>query len=221
MLSDAGAACGELGGECKGVKLVEPREEFAMLMKGLREGSEDAAKELLEKYGPHIFRVVRRRLSRKLRTKYDSSDFVQSVWASFFAVPSTAEDFDSPEALIAYLVKVARNKVVDAVRQRYGKTKYNVNRERSLEGSAAFQAQGIANRQPRPSQIVVAREEWDRLVAKLPTHQKIIVELLRRGYTHREIADKIGVDEKTIRRLVRRIAPEFLPDEESRQASPV
>ena len=72
-----------------------------------------------------------------------------------------------------------------------------------------------------PSQIVVAREEWDRLVAKLPTHQKIIVELLRRGYTHREIADKIGVDEKTIRRLIRRIAPEFLPDEESRQASPV
>ena len=97
--------------------MSEEQEEFANLMQRLRNGSEEAARELLDRFGSYILRVVRRRLSRELRSKYDSVDFVQAVWASFFAEDSQDRRFDHPDALIAFLATLAQNKVIDAVRR--------------------------------------------------------------------------------------------------------
>jgi RNA polymerase sigma factor (sigma-70 family) len=182
--------------------------EFTALMQRVREGSEEAAQELLQKYGDHIFRVVRRKLHRKLRSKFDSSDFVQAVWASFFARKPAADKFDRPEALIAFLATLAQNKVVEAVRQRFGTQKHDVAREQSLEGSTAAQAAGLAARQPTPSQVATANEAWGRLLTDLPDHYQRILVLLREGHTHKEIAEQVGVNEKTIRRLIAKLKGE-------------
>lgn len=180
--------------------------EFGLLMQRVRAGSEEAAQELFERYGPHIFRVVRRRMTQKLRAKFDSADFVQAVWASFFAIPTCRQTFERPEALVAYLAQLASNKVVDAVRQRMQTAKYNVNRERSLDGSAAFQAGTVAGADPTPSQIIGAREEFAQLLKQLPArHQEIIV-LLGEGHTHAEIAQRLNIDPKTIWRVLRQVA---------------
>ena len=61
----------------------EEETSFAFLMEQLRLGDQDAAWTIIEIYGPHIKRVVRRDMHDKLRSKYDSADFVQAVWASF------------------------------------------------------------------------------------------------------------------------------------------
>src|SRR4051812_9273338 len=115
--------------------MEERQQAFAALMRRVNEGSQDAARELYDLYGSHILRVVRRRLSKELRSKFDSIDFVQDVWMSFFASPHGEGKFDRPEALIAYLVKIAHNKVVDTFRQRMQTRKYNVQREHSLESA--------------------------------------------------------------------------------------
>src|SRR5207253_8793330 len=130
------------------------QEELTLLMRRVQQESEDAVKEFLDKYGQPIYRVVRQRLSKRLRAKYDSSDFVQSVWASFFALPTRGQAFQTPEALTAYLANMARHKVADVHRQRLGAAKYDVNRERSLDGSAALEFEGVAAKQATPSQIV-------------------------------------------------------------------
>jgi RNA polymerase sigma-70 factor (ECF subfamily) len=187
--------------------MVPSQEELQDLMQRLRDGSQTAAQELYERYGHHILRVVRRKLDRKLRAKFDSVDFMQSVWTSFFVNPSHQFAFERPEELIAFLAKLAHNKLVDAQRQRYGTEKYNVNRERSLEGSAAQEAARVVDRQPTPSQLVVAEEHWDRLLEGQPDHYQRILILLRQGYTHEEIAQAVGVNEKTIRRLIRKLDP--------------
>ena len=72
---------------------------------------------------------------------------------------------------------------------------------------------GIAGAQPTPSQILVARERFHQLTEGLPAHQRIVLEFLRQGSTHQEIADALGINEKSIRRLVEKIAPELLPDD--------
>src|SRR5262249_36628315 len=86
-------------------------EDFTALMQRVRSGSQDAAQQLVEQYGQHILRVIRRMLHKKLRSKFDSLDFQQDVWASFFA-DQPQKTFDRPEALAAFLAKVARNKVL-------------------------------------------------------------------------------------------------------------
>ncbi len=96
---------------------AKPEVSFQALMDEVRQGSQDAAWTLLETYGPHVHRVVRRMLSAELRSKFDSVDFVQSVWLSFFANRSQVCDFAQPEQLVAYLAAMARNKVVTEVRR--------------------------------------------------------------------------------------------------------
>ncbi len=181
--------------------------DFDALMQRIREGSQEAAQELFEIYGPHLFRVVRRQLHRTMRSKYDSADFVQAVWASFFAVEPEKTHFDTPEALISYLAKIARNKVIDAVRQRFGTIKYNVGRERSLEAAEMFNQRRVVSREPSPSQVVRAKERKDQIMARLSEAQQPIVALVLEGYTHREIAEKLGLNERTIRRVLHKVTP--------------
>src|SRR5262249_44175004 len=64
-------------------RMDEEVQEFAALMQRLAGGSQEAARELYDRYGPHIRRVVRRRLIPALRPKFDSIDFEQDVWKSF------------------------------------------------------------------------------------------------------------------------------------------
>lgn len=184
---------------------AEP-EEFTALMRRVRTGCPDAARELVDRYGDLILRVVRRRLNQKLRPKFDSIDFQQDVWASFFA-EQPCQTFDRPEALAAFLAKLARNKVLMAVRQRFAIQKNDVNREHSLDGSAAYQAGAVPGREPTPSQVAVAREEWGRLLERHTPRHRHILDLIRQGYTQQQVAQELGVDERTVRRVVRKVAP--------------
>ena len=56
--------------------------EFASLMRRLRDGSEEAAWELVERFSSSVQRVIRRSLNEQMRSKFDSIDFVQAVWFS-------------------------------------------------------------------------------------------------------------------------------------------
>jgi RNA polymerase sigma-70 factor (ECF subfamily) len=186
-------------------------DDFTALMQRLNEGSQDAARELFERYGPHIQRVVRRKLDRKLRSKFDSLDFVQDVWTSFFAARQGRREFDRPEALVAFLANMAYHKVIDAFRQRVQTRKHNVRREHSLESSRTGLGGNLVAQQPTPSQVVVAKERWEMMLQGQPAHYQDILRLLRQGNTHQEVADRLGLNEKTVRRVVQKILPESTP----------
>ena len=181
--------------------------DFAALMERVRQGSEDAARELLDEYGPHVVRAVRRKLSRPMRAKVDSMDFTQAVWASFFANRSQIERLDKPEALIAFLVQVAKNKVIDEFRRLFHTQKHNLNRERSMHGSAAFEAGRLAARTPTPSQIAATNELRDKLVAGQPPHYQQIVRYRQLGMTQEEIAQRMKLNVRTIQRVMQRLFP--------------
>jgi RNA polymerase sigma factor (sigma-70 family) len=181
------------------------QQEFQALLEGLRAGSEDAARKLVAGYGKHVLRVVRYRLHRRLRSQFDSGDFTQAVWASFFASPLPESGLEQPEDLIKYLVTVASNKVVDAVRQRLHGRKYNLNCEHSLDGSAAAEVQRLADDTPSPSRVVMAKEHWDGLRARGDQSARRMLEMLSEGKTYQQVAAQLGVSEKTVQRFLRRL----------------
>ena len=82
--------------------------------------------------------------------------------------------------------------------------KANVNRERPLEGDLA-QGETLAGRDPAPSQVAIAKEQWERMAQGIPSHHREILELCAAGETHQRIADKLGVNEKTVRRVLRKL----------------
>jgi RNA polymerase sigma factor (sigma-70 family) len=185
-------------------------EDFQALMQRVLAGSDEAARELFDGYAPYLLRAIRRKLSRRIRCKFDSHDFAQDVWASFFAETSNKRVFETREDLVAFLTTLAQNKVIDAVRQRTQTQKHDVNREQSLDDSRRFDKDQLAGNQATPSQIVMSQEEWrDFLDKQPPVYQRIFI-LLRAGKTQVEIAQELGMYPRTVNRIVGRLARETI-----------
>jgi RNA polymerase sigma-70 factor (ECF subfamily) len=181
--------------------------EFARLMERVRAGDPQATQEVFLRYSDAIRRVVRRYLHQRLRTQYDSVDILQTVWASFFQVPPERYTFETPEALVSFLSQMAYNKVVDVFRRRLMTGKHNVNRQLSLDAPARELDKGVPVRQPTPSQLAIAEEHWERIVAGQPPRVRQVLEMLRLGHTQREVADRFGLHPKTIQRLLGKLLP--------------
>jgi RNA polymerase sigma factor (sigma-70 family) len=190
--------------------MAKVQSEFEVQMQRVRAGSQRAVRALLERYKLPIFRVIRRRLHKELRSRYDSEDFVQSVWRSFFAIPPDKFEFESPEGLQAFLIDMAGKKVIDAIRKRLGTQKRDPNRSKSLDGSAAAAAGRVSARTPTPSQEAMGNELLAHLLDGRPAHHQQILLLLRQGKTHVEIAAELGMTERSKRRLIRELATENL-----------
>lgn len=175
------------------------------LLRQVRDGSQPAAAALVRIYSPAVLRVVRRMLNRRLRDKFDSDDFTQAVWASFFAQPARWSELRRPAQLIGLLQRMARNKVVDEHRRRMATRKYRVTKERQLPSSDQGPQDWLAARQASPSQLAIAREQWDRMLVAQPPQNQHILQLKLAGMTNRSVADQLGVSEKTVQRVLQRL----------------
>jgi RNA polymerase sigma-70 factor (ECF subfamily) len=183
--------------------------EFTALMERVRAGDQEAARELYERYNEHVQRIVRWRLEERLRRQYDSMDLTQSVWASFFDVPAQQYTFGTPEELVAFLSRLAYNKVIDTRRKQLGTTRRGAE-EHSLDEEPAEEelpplGHTVPASTPTPSQYVMADERWQGLLRNLPPGHRRILELLREGHSQAEIADRLAVDRKAVQRLIDRL----------------
>jgi RNA polymerase sigma-70 factor (ECF subfamily) len=179
------------------------QQTFRTLMELVQDGSEQAIAELQERYGAHIVRAVRRRLPRQLRSKFDSVDIVQDVWMSFFRMG--VQDFPSPEKLIAYLARMARNKVIDVTRARLEAKRRDVHREERLaDGAPRQEAQRLYARDSTPSQAAIGRELWDLMLEGQPPVYRQVLMLLRDGCSQVEVAARMNLSCRTVQRILNR-----------------
>ena len=175
--------------------------ELGLLLGRIRAGDESAAPELLARYEAQVRLVVRRQLPRILRSRFDSLDFLQSVWGSFFRrMKAGPDEFEDPRSLIAFLARAAKNKVIDEYR-RAASRKGNVRREEPIwiDGS---KPRDLAGSEETPSQILEARETLGKLQDLLPEHRRVILELRVEGLSTREIGERLDVSERTVRRVI-------------------
>jgi RNA polymerase sigma-70 factor (ECF subfamily) len=182
---------------------------FRGLLDEVRNGSQDAAWELVETYGPHVHRYVRRVMHRSLRSKFDSLDFVQIMWASLFREPGNLARFDQPEEFIAYLVTLAKNKVFTELRRRTT-SGYDIGREQQYPHDNVAMVD-VRQQPPTPSAVAIAKERWVHLVSNQNQTVQSVVTLRLRGDTFGEIADKLQIHERTARKAIAQLTG----DEES------
>lgn len=178
---------------------------FFILIQQVRQGSQEASRELAETYGSHVRRAVRQKLGRHLRSRYDSLDFVQNVWASFFCDPASAPALETPAQLVAYLCRLAQNKVIDEVR-RSQTQKGDIDREQHVDRPDEFAP--VYGRDPTPSAVAVFRERYDALVTRQPEEISQAAQLRYEGATYEEIAERMNVSERHVRRALDRLQPD-------------
>ncbi len=167
----------------------------------IQAGDEEAARELLERYEPEVRLVVRRQLPRLLRSRFDSLDFLQSVWGSFFRKVRTGPaEFEDARHLVAFLARAAKNKVIDEYR-RAASRKQDMHREEPIWGDSETPRELPANLDTA-SEVAEAREAFGRLRDLLPEERHSILELKAEGLSSKDIGTKLGISERTVQRVL-------------------
>src|SRR4051794_34869702 len=164
------------------------------LMVKLANGEDSAAERVFRDYEPLLRAMVRRRLTPPLRTKFDSMDVVQSVWADVLrGYHAGGWRFTDREHLKAFLVRVAYNHFFTHCRRHNAA----IERERPMPG---HESQAMpASELPRPSQIAQAHELWETIVALCPPTHREILRLKRQGLPLAEIAARTELHEGSVR----------------------
>lgn len=170
--------------------------EFAELLAGCRRGDAAAFAVVVERYLPHVRQAVRRRLSARLRARFDSTDFAQEVWASFFKVTLDRLDLPDEGALVAYLSRMAENKVLEECRHQTT-LKVNIRRDVSLTE--------LGELPDRPAGEDPADERWAAITRELTDRERAVLALLRDGHTREAVAERLGLTGRTVRRLLERL----------------
>ena len=143
--------------------------------------------------------AVRRRLVSGLRMRFDSQDFAQDVWLSFFRAALDRTDLRDEQGLVAFLSQMARLKVAEEYRHQ---TTQKVGLDRDVP---AARVDHPAARGPSPSEAAAADDEWAHLTAGLSDRERQMLQMLRDGHTHADTAAAFQLSEKTVQRLVRRL----------------
>ena len=129
----------------------------------LNEGDVEAVERVFLAYEPYLRIAVRRRLSPRLRSKVDSGDIVQSVFADLVrGVRDGGWHFAGRPQLEAFLRRIAWRRLAD----RYQKHGRALEREHSLDETPS-QSLGDAA-QARPSQEAQGRELWESVLRACP-----------------------------------------------------
>ncbi len=167
-----------------------------VLLEKLCTGDNSAAEEVFKAYEPYLRMVVRRQLSGALRGKFDSVDIVQSVWADVLHGFRTAGwHFVDAAHLRAFLVKVTRNRFLQRLRQH----RHALGHEPLPEGESR---DVLPSAQPGPPELVQANELWEELLRLCPPAHRDLLQLKRQGLTLTEIAERTGLHQGSVRRIL-------------------
>ena len=180
-------------------------ERLNNLVRQLSAGDQSAADALYNELAPYLRLVVRRNLPRRLQSKFDSVDIVQSVWADFIGGLHAGKwRFDGGAQLRAFLLRATRNRLIDRVRH----FRVAAEHERPLSWAVG----GRAASDPRPSQQAQAEDLWQRLLAVCPTEHHELLRMKSAGASLATIARQTGLHIDSVRRILRQLARQVALD---------
>ena len=179
---------------------TDPARELRDALGQLSPGELEDAEALFQAYSPYLRAIVRRQLSDRLRSRFDPSDVVQSVWVQVVRQLGRDGWPVGDEARVrGLLATIARRRLVSRIRKEDPAT-----RVRSLGDDEPFAAG--PGRYPPASEVAQADETWRRLVELCPPEHLAVLHLRRDGLKLDEIATRTGLHEGSVRRVLRRLA---------------
>jgi len=171
------------------------------LLAKLTSGDDEAAGKIFVKYEPLLRMVVRKNLSAELRTKFDSMDIVQSVWADLIrGFREAGWRFVDAAHLRAFLIRLTRHRFIDRLR----KHQYAISRGQSLTDKGWENA--VLAGDPQPDQVAEAEELWKEILLLCPPEHREILRLKREGAVTADVATKTGLHEGSVRRILCNLA---------------
>jgi RNA polymerase sigma-70 factor (ECF subfamily) len=175
---------------------------FADFVRRIRDGDDQAARELVQLYEPVIRREVRLRLrDLRLASQFDWTDICQSVMTSFFVRAAAGQyDLEQPDQLLRLLVVMTRHKLSQQVRRhRADRRDY-----RRLESHDPAYLEARSAAVPSPSRLVAGRELLEEFRRRLSEEERLLADLRGQGCDWAEIAARVGGTAEACRKQLAR-----------------
>lgn len=172
----------------------------------LKNGDEDGAREVFERYAAQLVAQARGRLQPAVRQKVDPEDVVQSVFKSFFARQAAGQfEIENWDSMWGLLLKITYRKCYRWV-ERFATRGRDLHAEAGLSSKDEFHFDHeVAGHEPMPSEIAVLNELLDALMAELEPLEWNVFSLRLQGYDLLEIGTTISRSERTVRRILERV----------------
>jgi len=175
----------------------------AELIERARNGDQQAWQALFDDCYPKIIRVIRRKMSRPLRSLYDSTDIANEVMNSL-AVKFDQFDFASIRGLRAYLIAAAERKLVDGYRYGHAMKRDVARTQTSFPGDDLGQFE-VLDKGPTASQVAVASEREQDLLSSRSGDERSVIELKLQGCTNAEVSQTTGWHVRKVERFLNRL----------------
>ena len=183
----------------KNDELIEGENDVALdeLIERLNGGDFNAVEQVLLEFEPQLRLAVRSQLQGALRVKFDSMDVVQTVWADVLAgFRDSGWKFRDRRQLKAFLLTLARHRLIDS-RRHFRKA---IEKERPIGGLMSGEVPAASV--DRPSQELMEKELWERLLEECSPAHRAILRMKRDQVPLAEIAKRTGLHEGSVRRIL-------------------
>jgi RNA polymerase sigma-70 factor (ECF subfamily) len=177
-------------------------DSFAEFLGKLCRGDDAAAQQLFARFTHQLMALALRHIHAGLRHKVEAEDVVQSAYKSFFFRYGTGNlDVVNWNSLWGLLTLITVRKCAERAAY-HGAERRDAAREalppREAEGAPWLEPFG---REPTPLEAAVLNETVEQLLAGLDGEERPVVELSLQGFTTREISERLGRAERTVRLL--------------------
>jgi RNA polymerase sigma-70 factor (ECF subfamily) len=179
---------------------------FAEFLALLQDKDNAAAQDLFARFTHQLIALARRHISAGLRHKVDPEDVVQSAYKSFFfryeAGKVVVVNWNS---LWGLLTVITVRKCADQAAYHRAERRDAAREVSVFRGDEATPWLDPLGREPTPLEAAMLSETVDRLLDGLDDEERPIVEMSLQGHTTREISERLGRAERTVRLLRERV----------------
>jgi RNA polymerase sigma-70 factor (ECF subfamily) len=180
---------------------------FDGVMVGLREGEEEAARQIFDRFACRLIALARSRLDSGVRQKVDPEDLVQSAYKSFFVRFADGQfELQNWDSLWAILTVITLRKCGHEI-EYYRAACRDFTRETrpTVAPDGSESSWHAIDREPTPSEAAMLTETVEILMRKLDERERRVLMLSLQGFEVQEISHQIGRTERTVRRTLEKV----------------
>jgi RNA polymerase sigma-70 factor (ECF subfamily) len=176
-----------------------------VLLERWKDGDEDAARELFQLYEDRLLNLARQRISQRFGGRLDPEDVVQSVFRTFFKRTRDGKfHIEKSDDLWKLLARITVHKTFRQIAFHQA-AKRNVNLEKCQGGDPQDHVLTLLDRGPTPQMANQFVDQVEHFLKQLRPEHRQILELRMQGYKDVEIAQKVNVSDRTIRRVMEQV----------------
>jgi RNA polymerase sigma factor (sigma-70 family) len=187
--------------------------ETIALVERYRQGDQEAARLLFERYVRGLLDIIGAKLHPGLLRRFGPEDVAQSVFQSLFcAVNENRVTLERSGDLWAWLLQITFNKLSSRLAHHHAK-KRSIAREvkRLTTADSGDQAAVFLwSREPSAEELVALADELDFLFGPSGSPLRRVVDLRLQDFTLHEIAEQLGVSHTTVDRHLKKIGRLFV-----------